>query len=402
MRKVTLLLLFVLGVGYAIAQESATNGLLVKNTADKLLEKDSKLQIGGYGEVQYFQPIDDEVYKQGKLDVTRMVLFFGYNFNSRTQFISEIEFEHVKELWVEQAFLQYKLNNYISLRGGLLLVPMGIINEYHEPTTFLGVSRPYIDRTIAPTTWREIGIGAAGGYVPAALKYQLYIVNGFNGFDTDAKFNAKNGLRDGRQRGAESYMTTPNVTGMVEYYGIKGLNLGLSGYFGKSQSKAYEGVAKDDAQKVATADSTVIGISMVGLDARYVNGGLQLRGQGYFTSLSNTDQYNSYSKNTVKSGNEIGSQMVGYYLEAGYNVLRFIKGTEKELVPFVRYEKYDTQHAVESNTVKNDANDIKAVVAGLNFKLSAGAVVKADMSFVKSEAATDWTKSVNLGIGVTF
>ncbi len=152
MRKITLLLLFVLGVGYAIAQESATNGLLVKNTADKLLEKDSKLQIGGYGEVQYFQPIDDEVYKQGKLDVTRMVLFFGYNFNSRTQFISEIEFEHVKELWVEQAFLQYKLNNYISLRGGLLLVPMGIINEYHEPTTFLGVSRPYIDRTIAPTT----------------------------------------------------------------------------------------------------------------------------------------------------------------------------------------------------------------------------------------------------------
>lgn len=401
MRKITLLTLLLLTVNIVTGLANSNDSLLVKNTADNLLTKDSKMLFGGYGEVQYFQPIDDDVNQSGKLDVTRMVLFFGYNFNSRTQFISEIEFEHVKEVWVEQAFLQYKLNNYVSLRGGLLLIPMGIVNEYHEPTTFLGVSRPYIDRTIAPTTWREIGFGASGGYIPAALKYQLYVVNGFNGFDTNATFNAKNGMRDGRQKGAESYMTTPNITGKVEYYGIKGLNLALSGYFGKSQSKEFDN-AKGDAAKLATADSSVVGISMVGLDARYINGGLQLRAQGYFNSLSNTNEYNSYSKNKVAANNKIGSQMLGYYVEGGYNILRFVKGTEKELIPFVRYESYDTQHKVESNTTKNDAYDIQAVVTGLNFKLTPGAVVKADVSFVKSELATEWTKSVNIGIGVTF
>ncbi len=400
MRKITLLTLLLLTVNILTGQVSGDT-LLVKNTADNLLAKDSKVLFGGYGEVQYFQPIDDDVNQSGKLDVTRVVLFFGYNFNSRTQFISEIEFEHAKEVWVEQAFLQYKLNNYVSLRGGLLLIPMGIVNEYHEPTTFLGVSRPYIDRTIAPTTWREIGFGASGSYVPAALKYQLYVVNGFSGFNTDATFNAKNGMRDGRQKGAESYMTTPNITGKVEYYGIKGLNLGLSGYFGKSQSKEYD-AAKGDAAKLSAADSSVVGISMVGLDARYILGGLQLRAQGYFNSLSNTDEYNSYSKNKVAANNKIGSQMIGYYVEGGYNILKHVSGTEKELVPFVRYEKYDTQNKVESNITKNDAYDIQAVVTGLNLKLTPGAVVKADVSFVKSEAAAEWTKSVNLGIGVTF
>ena len=80
----------------------------------------------------------------------RMVLLFGYKFNDKVQFVTEIELEHVEEVYVEQAFLQYSLNDHVNLRGGLMLVPMGIINEYHEPTTFNGVDRPSVDKSIVP------------------------------------------------------------------------------------------------------------------------------------------------------------------------------------------------------------------------------------------------------------
>ena len=108
-----------------------------------------------------------------------MVLLFGYRFNERVQFITEIEFEHVKEVYVEQAFINYNLTDGLNLRAGLMLIPMGIINEFHEPTTFNGVERPSLDNAIVPTTWREIGIAASGRWDALALRYQAYIFNGF-------------------------------------------------------------------------------------------------------------------------------------------------------------------------------------------------------------------------------
>ena len=113
--------------------------------------------LGGYGEILYNQPDN----ANGELDVQRLVLLFGYKFDERVQFITEIEFEHVKEVYVEQAFINYNLTEGLNLRAGLMLVPMGIINEFHEPTTFNGVERPSLDNAIVPTTWREIGIGAS-------------------------------------------------------------------------------------------------------------------------------------------------------------------------------------------------------------------------------------------------
>ncbi|MDO9615560.1 MAG: hypothetical protein Q7J86_13675, partial [Bacteroidota bacterium] len=214
-----------------------------QNIADKLLISNSKLTIGGYGEVHYHQPLSSETRRNGELDVHRMVMLFGYQFSDRTQFVTELEFEHVSEVYVEQAFLQHKLNKSINFRAGLLLIPMGVVNEYHEPTTFNGVERPLVDNKINPTTWREIGFGLSGTIQPANLKYQAYLVNGFNGYDGAAKLNGNNGLRSGRQKGASSYISSPNFTAKVEYYGIRGLNIGLSGYLGDTQSKLYNGIA---------------------------------------------------------------------------------------------------------------------------------------------------------------
>ena len=202
---------------YANAQISDSLQNTYQNSADELMIKDGKLTIGGYGQIDYNQVLDPNLKNNGKLDVHRLVMLLGYKFSDRVQFITEIEYEHVKEVYIEQAFLQYKINNYINFRGGLLLIPMGIINEYHEPTTFNGVERPLVDKYIAPTTWREIGFGFNGNILNASLKYQLYMVNGFNSFDGEAKLSGANGLRKGRQKGAESFISSPNFTGKIEY-----------------------------------------------------------------------------------------------------------------------------------------------------------------------------------------
>lgn len=400
MKKKLLTVLAVFSGLVAFSQNTNQGTGLYTNSADNLLLKDNKLVVGGYGEVHFNQPLESNTYNNGELDVHRVVMLFGYNFNDRTQFVTELEFEHVKEVYVEQAFLQYKLNNFINFRGGLMLIPMGIINEYHEPTTFNGVERPLIDKTITPTTWREIGFGVTGNILAASLKYQAYLLNGFNGYNGAAKLNGKNGFRSGRQKGGESFSSSPNFSAKVEYYGIRGLNVGVSAYFGNTQSTLYDGVDKDDQAAVAAADSSVVGISMLGVDARYNLKGLQLRGQLYYSSISNSDEYNEFTA-TDGALNDLGSAMVGYYAEAGYNVLRSVD-TDLKLVPFVRYEFLNTHSSVESNISKNLAYEKKAITTGLTLALTKGAVVKADLQFVKDGLADKYTKTLNAGVGVMF
>lgn len=171
------------------------------------------MTFGGYAEVLYNQPESSN----GEIDVQRLILLFGYKFDDRTQFVTELEFEHVKEVYIEQAFVNYAVSNSLNVRAGLMLVPMGIISEYHEPTTFNGVERPSIDNKLVPTTWREIGLGVSGRSDALSLRYQVYLFNGFlshNG--TDGLIKGDNGFRSGRQKGAESVLRTPNLSMKVD------------------------------------------------------------------------------------------------------------------------------------------------------------------------------------------
>lgn len=394
MKKIIASSLFILISIFALSQNDNQSSTYL-NSAEKLLATEGNLLIGGYGEVHYNQPLSSDQRENGKLDVHRVVMLFGYNFDDRTSFVTEIEYEHVKEVYIEQAFMQYKLNKYMNLRAGLLLVPMGIINEYHEPTTFLGVERPWVDKYIVPTTWREIGMGLSGNVLQASVRYQLYVMNGFNGYDGSAGFTGSSGLRGGRQKGAESFISSPTFSGKAEYYGIAGLNIGVSGYFGKSQSTLYDGLDQKDKQAVRVADSSRIGISMLGVDARYRNGGLRLRGQYYLSNHTNTAQYNAFT------GRDLGSSMSGGYLEAGYNILRFTESTH-QLIPFLRYSIYDTHHNTDDITTENQAYKHEIITSGLSWKMSHGAVMKADIQWVKDDSENNYNPSLNMGIGVMF
>ena len=367
-----------------------------QNSAEKIIANNEGLHIGGYGQIDFNLPTrDGTIHKNGILDVHRLVTFFGYNFNEKASFVSEVEFEHVSEVYVEQAFLDYKIKDNLSVNAGLMLIPMGIQNLYHEPATFNGVERTNVDKYIVPTTWREIGIGLNGRSIENSLNYQLMVVNGFNGYDGAGVFSGESGLRSGRQKGAQSYITFPDFTGRVSYYGQPGLNLGLSAYVGDSESKAYDGLDLANESAVASADSTIIGIQMLGVDARYQKGALQLRGQYTVANLSNTDQYNALS------GKDLGSKMTGYYAELGYNLLTS-HSTTNELIGFARYENYNTHAEVEGATAINDAYNRTEITLGLGFKVAKGAMFKADYQILSNASSEDKKGQFNFGTAIWF
>ena len=371
-----------------------------QNSAEKIVAGNSGLHIGGYGQVDFnLNERKGTINNNGKLDVHRLVTFFGYNFNDKVSFVSEVEFEHVSEVYVEQAFLDYKINNNFSVNAGLMLIPMGIQNLYHEPPTFNGVERTNVDKYIIPTTWREMGVGISGRSIEHSINYQAMLVNGFNGYDDGGVFSGKSGLRSGRQKGAESYITYPDFAGRISYYGNPGLNFGFSAYLGDTESKAYDGLDLSDDIAVSSADSTIVGIQMIGIDARYIKGSVQFTGQYVIAELSNTNQYNEYT------GKDLGSKLTGYYYEIGYNlmdgIIPSISSNTEELIAFARYENYNT-HAETEGIAINDAYNRTEITLGLGFKVAKGAVFKADYQIKSNSGSDDETGQFNLGVGVWF
>jgi len=364
-----------------------------QNSAQKIIGSNKGLHIGGYGQIDYNRIINSDINYNATLDVHRIVTFIGYNFNDKTSFVSEIEMEHVTETYVEQAFLSHRIKNNVSVNAGLMLIPMGIQNLYHEPPTFNGVERTNVDKYIVPTTWREMGVSINGRMLDNTLGYEIMVVNGFNGFDGESNFSGKSGLRGGRQKGAKSYMTNPDLATRFSYTAIPGWNLGLSTYFGESESKAYNDLDLSNVSAVASADSTIIGINMIGLDSRYNKGALQFRAQYIVGNLSNTAQYNT------KTGSDVGSVISGYYSELGYNVLKNSK-TENELITFARYENYNTHKQTDGIEI-NSVYDRTDVTFGIGFKVAQGAMFKADYQ-IKSNGSDPRSYQLNLGTAIWF
>ena len=374
MKKLSLVVaLFVGFIGYS--QENSE-----QNTQEFGNQITEGLTIGGYAQIDYNEPDGSEA---GNLDVHRLVLLFGYKFNEKVSFLTEVEYEHVEEVYVEQAYLKYKANENFNVLAGLMLVPMGIINESHEPTTFYGVERPNVDNYIVPTTWREIGVGVSGKIDNASLKYQAYLFNGFKSYtDGAGVLRGTDGLRKGRQKGAESVVSSPNLSTKLDYYGILGLRIGLSGYFGKTQT---------DDTSIAGSE---VGISMIGVDARYNYNNLELRGQYIHTNLTDTEDYN------LLTGKDLGSEMYGLYGEVAYSFN--LKGVEK-LTPFLRYEKHNTHAGTAGNLVANDAFDRDELIFGLNYKVANGAAFKVDYQLMNNAVSgSDTAKQFNAGVAVSF
>ena len=378
MRNLTFTMLCVLPQ-FLLAQQGFNSA---QTQMANLINQSSGLSMGGYAEITYNNLEGSQT--PAELDVQRLVMLFAYKFDDRTQFVTEIEYEHVQEVFVEQAFLNYNLSEGLNLRGGLMLVPMGIINEYHEPTTYNGVERPSLDGKVVPTTWREIGFGVSGRFNTASIRYQAYLMTGSASYLDDVYvLRGSDGLRKGRQKGIRSVGSDTNFAAKVEYYGLPGLKLGLSTYLGNTQTTAPE------------LEQSQVGLSMFGLDYRYTRGRFSSRGQYINSTLSDTESYNT-------AGNtDLGSAMRGYYIEAAYNVLPASK--KQRIDAFVRYENFDTHAETAGLLAANDAYHRNEFTYGFSYHLANGAVFKADyQSKGTAVEGSDRMGQFNMGIGVFF
>ena len=209
--------------------------------ASKVYKIQQGVSIGGYGEILYENYAADRENGTAsgsvdKTDALRAIVYVGYKFNDKLLINSEIEIEHAKEAYLEFAYLDYRFNDAIGLRAGLLLSPMGLVNELHEPPIFLGTKRPYTENQIIPTTWRENGVGVFGG--TESIAYRVYLMTSLNG---SGGFSAK-GLRGGRQKGAKALAQDFGVVGRIDYVGVPGLLVGASAFSGETaQDKAING-----------------------------------------------------------------------------------------------------------------------------------------------------------------
>ena len=394
MKRIIFIITAILFVNQLFSQEVIEEREL--NTSARMLQDESRLTIGGYAQIDYNQPLSSGTYNNGVLDVHRLVLLFGYKFNDRTKFITEIEYEHVSEVYVEQAFLQYEIAPWLNFRGGLMLIPMGIINEYHEPPTFNGVERPNVDKFIVPTTWREIGAGFSGTFPLAGLSYQLYLVNGFSGYTDGPAISGKDGFRKGRQKGAESLLTSPNLSFRVEHFGLPGLQVGISGYSGKTQTSLKNGLDRTDKDGMAIVDSSVCSLNMVGADLRYSFAGLKIRGQVNYGLVGNSRQYNEFT------GSDVGNSIFGWYGEIAYDLFSLLDGADSELISFIRYENYDTHAGAEGDPDHNPAFNRSDITFGAGWKITEGVMLKGDYQLFMNKGDIENMSQVNLGIGIWF
>ncbi|MEJ2109261.1 MAG: hypothetical protein P8Z37_04980 [Acidobacteriota bacterium] len=215
------------------SEQAASMGL--GPSAAKVYQKRQGVSIAGYGEMLYENFSDEtqsgmDANKTSQLDFLRAILYTGYRFNDRFVLNSEIEFEHAStgkggEVSVEFAYLEYMANNHLNVRGGLLLIPMGLTNEYHEPVAFLGARRSETESQIIPTTWREGGVGVLGS--AGIFSYRAYLVNGM-----DATGYGASGIRGGRQKGAKAKAEDFAFVGRVDVNPSPGMIFGGSLYIG--------------------------------------------------------------------------------------------------------------------------------------------------------------------------
>jgi hypothetical protein len=344
------------------------------------------VSLAGYGEMllENFESVNESGAGRApttRLDFLRAVLYAGYRFSDKFLFNSEIEIEHANEISVEFAYVDYLASDNLTLRGGMILLPLGLVNEFHEPTVFTGARRPETEQRILPTTWRENGAGILGSV--GIVNFRAYVTNGMRGTGLSAA-----GLRGARQKGGQALAANLAFSGRLDITPVPGIVAGLGMYSGGS---GQEQIVLDGAH----------------LDVRTrvieVHGQAQFRGldlRALFAQAS-IDQAGQASRALgLPAGSPIADTMQGGYLQAGYDILSQF-ATQLALTPYVRYEQIDTQHHVPTGFVRDLSRDGVLKTLGVELKPIPNVALKTDYQWLTNEVGTG-RNQLNVNLGYAF
>ncbi|MFQ5351472.1 MAG: hypothetical protein ACE5D3_00165, partial [Candidatus Binatia bacterium] len=334
--------------------------------ASRVYGSDRGPSLGGYGEANLEQIIGDKGNSTEVFDAARLVLYLGYKFNERILFNSEIEIEHAStsesgSVSLEFAALEFMMHPRANVRAGLLLVPMGFVNEMHEPPFFHGNLRPQVEQQLIPSTWSANGIGLYGELLPG-LDYRSYVVTGL-----DAKGFGANNLRSARQKGSKEKAEDFAWVTRFDYAPIAELTLGASLYLGNSgQGQLFVNADSEDVEIDAYTE-------IYEAHAQWKSHNLELRALGTTIRVDDAEVLSS------DIGETVAERMSGYYAEIAYDLasLLHLPG-DHYLAPWFRYSNINTQERVPEGF----AADLDAVrdiyELGLSYKPITEVVLKLD------------------------
>ncbi|MBL1320040.1 MAG: porin [Methylophaga sp.] len=326
----------------------------------------NRTTIGGYGELHY-NNLDDQNGSSDKdeIDFHRFVLFFDHQFNDKLRFISELELEHTiagdgqaGAIELEQAYIEYDINEKYRLAGGLFLTPVGIINETHEPTTFYGTERNPIEKNILPTTWREAGVMLSGNLVNG-FSYDLAASSGLK---TSASNSYK--VRSGRQGVAEAVAKDFAYTGRLKWTALPGLELAATVQYQEDMTQSLDPAS---GSAILFETHAVFEQGPFGFRALYATWDLDGRGPA-----------------------SIGAdEQTGWYIEPSYQL-------SDNFGVFTRYNEWD-------NTAgKSLDSEYQQLNIGANWWLHQDVVVKFDYQNQDAPKGQTELDGFNIGLGYQF
>ena len=389
-----------------------------------------RLSVGGYGEVAMSRnfysdhvsrySLADEHKKDpshGRFDIPHAVIYLGYDFGKGWTMGTEIEFEHGGvgmayekedeeggeweqevekggEVELEQFWIQKSFGRWANIKAGHIVVPVGLNNAYHEPLNFFTVYRPEGENTVLPSTWHQTGISFWGK--TKGWRYELQFLAGLN----SDNFTNTGWINKGPGTPTEGEIATKYGTALrIDNYCIKGLRIGLSGYYGHAIGNSYPN-NKDGAE------SKYKGVVAIGaIDFTYNNYNWIVRGQADYGYLSDAKQL-KYFTNRLNGLSPfhhsafVSKNAFAYGIEAGYNVfsqIEKLRQDNQKLYLFGRYEHYNPYASKTKNT-SYDYTNVKRMAVGINYYPVKQIVVKAEYShrFLKSQYNNE--PAINIGV----
>ena len=351
-------LLLLLAVAVPAAGQEAAEGVYAR----PFIGRGDATAIGGYLEANTNYFVEDGITEGFSFEFRRFNLFFFSPISQRIRFLSELEFEHgTEEIALETALIDFRLNPWMTLRGGIILPPLGYFNQNHDSPRWEFVDRPLVSTGIIPSTLSEVGGGIVGSTTLGGgirLSYDAYFTNGLGDGILDNELG-RTDISSGRSEEAFAEDTNGSPAFSARFSASEGrARLGVSYYGGQYNQASVEGDEVDDPRR----------LQIMAVDVGGSIGSLDLAGEAALASIEVPTVLEEV----------FGHRQWGFHLDAVWPLWRpRIPGYENAVVNVSsRIEYVDYNTGTFSSTGRNIGDHVTGVVGGVSFRPSPGTVFR--------------------------
>ncbi len=362
----------------------------------------NRVSVHGYGEMHF----SDDTQKAGgsEIDNHRFVIGVHALLTDWIHLNAEIDFEHAaQELEFEFGYLDFLLSPGFNVRAGVMLAPVGFLNEFHEPNLFWTVERPLLQKLLIPTTWNGGGAGIFGTPMDG-VNYRLYAMNSLQSIiDDDSKngggkggsggsgksFSGK-GIRGGRAQVNERIANDFSIFARVEFTKLfPGLQVGFSLVNGDTTHDIIEEGGN---------------MTLLEADIQYRWKWFDINASIVNIDINDAQAMNNFCDGTgSKCKGGIASNNFGYNIQAGMHLPQLMGWkTSHDIVPHFMFERVRTQDEVPAGTVAGEKYNRNAIYTfGVSYLPTPAVAIKIDHTHARLGNNQSKDK-LNLGIAYMY